>query len=181
MTNEGFMESLNQNIPTTNMNNIIHEGHEYKQEQQMKKQMLKRKQNGRMNLAKQLLLPNDAAVDEVINTYDNVLTVGLSTAGVSSTKIQQAIPMLIADLAVLSQQERDYPVDFGDGMVANNSSQYMAYSTQKLKAGLVNDPTFFEMLKSIQEGNYDAYRIKTMDGKLYKKSKELSRNIYNFR
>ena len=89
--------------------------------------------------------------------------------------------MLIADLAVISQQERNYPVDFGDGKVANNSSEYMAYSTQKLKAGLINDPTYFEMLKAIQEGNYDAYRIKTMDGKLYNKSKQLSKDIYNFK
>ena len=188
MTNMAMLESLNKNIPTTDMNNIISEGHDYNQEQQMKKQMLKRKQSGKMNLAKQFALPPNVEPDEIINTYDKVLTVGLSSAGVNSTKIQQAIPMLIADLAVISQQERSYPFDFTPNepdpkkkTIANNPSQYMAYSTQILKAGIMNDSAYFEMLKAINEGNYDAYRIKTMDGSMYRKSKKLSKDIYNFR
>jgi hypothetical protein len=125
-------------------------------------------------------LPDAPALDQVINAYDQSLTVGLGTAGVSSRKIQQAVPMIISDLYILSRQERTYPHEFGDGAVANNSSEYMAYSAKKLKSGLINDPNFSEMLNAIQEGNYDAYSQSTMSDKMRKQSRIISKGISKY-
>lgn len=125
-------------------------------------------------------LPDAPALEQVINAYDQSLTVGLGTAGVNSSKIQQALPMIISDLFVLSRQERTYPHSFGDGTVANNSSEYMAYSARKLKSGLINDPNFSEMLNSIQEGNYDAYSKQTMSDMMRKQSRRISKGISKY-
>ena len=65
--------------------------------------------------------------------------------------------------------------------VANNASEYMAYSAQKLKAGLVNnDPSFAAMLEAIKTGNYDGYSQSIMDPKGYKQSRNISKSISQY-
>ena len=171
---------INQNIPSENLNNVKKQMINYEQEVNLNKLSEKRKISNSLKLQKQMNLPDNAALDQVINAYDQSLTVGLGTAGVNSSKIQQALPMIISDLFVLSRQERAYPHQFGDGTVANNPSEYMAYSARRLKSGLINDPNFAEMLNSIQEGNYNVYSQSTMNNTMYKQSKRISKLISKY-
>tara|TARA_R100000900_G_scaffold11175_2_gene10135 strand:- start:1038 stop:3065 length:2028 start_codon:yes stop_codon:yes gene_type:complete len=172
--------AINQNVPSDNLNNVKRQMINYEQGVSLNKMAEKRKVSNSLKLQKQMNLPDAPALEQVINAYDQSLTVGLGTAGVNSSKIQQALPMLISDLFVLSRQERAYPHSFGDGTVANNSSEYMAYSARKLKSGLINDPNFSEMLNSIQEGNYDAYSKQTMSDMMRKQSRRISKGISKY-
>ena len=138
-------------------------------------------------LVKQLNLPDDAKLNEVISAYDQSLAVGLGTAGVQSGKIQQVIPMMIADLYVASQKQEEFPVVIekdpqgNPTKVARDSYELMAYRTQQLKMGLIRQmPGFEAMLESIKTGNYDHYRKSTMDGKQYAASKKLSKEISQY-
>ena len=112
---------------------------------------------------------------------------GLGIANIPHTKIQQAVPLIISDLYVNSQQSREYHVVMeqdGQGnpiKVANNASEYMAYSAQKLKAGLVNnDPSFSAMLEAIKTGNYDSYSQSIMKQNNYKQSRNISKSISQY-
>jgi len=171
---------INQNVSSENLNNVKKQMINYDQEVSLNKLSEKRKISNSLKLQKQMNLPDEPALNQVMNAYDQSLTVGLGTAGVNSGKIQQALPMIISDLFVLSRQERTYPHEFGDGTIANNPSEYMALSTRKLKSGLINDPNFSEMLNAIQEGNYDAYSQSTMSDLMRKQSRIISKGISKY-
>ena len=171
---------INQNVSSENLNNVKKQMINYDQEVSLNKLSEKRKISNSLKLQKQMNLPDEPALNQVMNAYDQSLTVGLGTAGVNSGKIQQALPMIISDLFVLSRQERTYPHEFGDGTIANNPSEYMALSTRKLKSGLINDPNFSEMLNAIQEGNYDAYSQSTMSDLMRKQSRTISKGISKY-
>ena len=179
--------AINENINSENLNKVKGQMASYNQESEHKKHAAKRKLSNSAKLQKQLLLPDDAAVSQVVGAYDQSLTIGLGMANVPARKIQQVMPMIISDLYVNSQQPREYPVvmeEDGQGnatKVANNSSEYMAYSAQKLKAGLVNnDPSFEAMLEAIKTGNYDSYSQSIMKGNNYKQSRNISKSISQY-
>ena len=66
-------------------------------------------------------------------------------------------------------------------MVARNPSEYMAYSTQILKTGLVsNSSNIMDMLKAIQDGNYDMYSQSVLSSKDYKISRKISKSISQY-
>ena len=132
-------------------------------------------------------IPDEASLKEVAVAYDKSLSVGLSSAGVPSAKIQQAIPLVMADLFVNSRQERNYPVTIEQDSqgnptkVAYNPSEYMAYKTQHLKTALINgSPGFEAMLEAIKTGNYDAYRETAMDKTSYNLGKRVSRELSKY-
>ena len=173
--------AINEMIPADNLNKVKGQMADYEQQLAHTQYANKRKAANNALLQKQLNLPNAPAVDQLLSGYDKSLTVGLSMANVSSRKVQQAIPMIISDLYVESQRQREYPVEMGPGMIANSPSEYMAYSTQILKTGLSNNaPSVLEMLKAIQEGNYDTYSQTVMPQKDYRISRSISKNISKY-
>ena len=179
--------AINQNISSENLNRVKGQMASYEQQAEHQKHAAKRKLSNSVKLQKQLDLPGDAEVNQVVSAYDQSLTIGLGMANVPATKIQQVIPMIISDLYVNSQQPREYPVVMeqdGQGnatKVANNASEYMAYSAQKLKSGLVNnDPSFAAMLEAIKTGNYDTYSQSIMNPKGYKQSRNISKSISQY-
>tara|TARA_R100000655_G_scaffold77245_4_gene116324 strand:- start:8492 stop:10540 length:2049 start_codon:yes stop_codon:yes gene_type:complete len=179
--------AINQNVNSENINRVKGQMASYSQELAHKKHAEKRRVTNSIKLQKQLDLPDDAAVNQVVSAYDQSLTIGLGMANVSATKIQQVMPMIISDLYVNSRQPREYPIvmeEDGQGnptMVANNASEYMAYSAQKLKAGLVNnDPNFTAMLEAIKTGKYDAYSESIMTPVGYKQSRSISKSITQY-
>ena len=128
----------------------------YEQEAQHRAHGEKRKIANASKLQKQLQLPDSPAVDQVVNAYDQTMTIGLGMANVPSRKIQQAMPMIISDLYVASREKREYPFVMSTDEkgnpteIGNNDSEYMAYSAQKLKHALINnDPAFAAMLEAI--------------------------------
>jgi hypothetical protein len=179
--------AINENVSSENLNRVKGQMASYEQQAAHQKHAAKRKLSNSVKLQKQLDLPGDAAVSQVVNAYDQSLTIGLGMANVPARKIQQVMPMMISDLYVNSKQPRQYPVVMeqdGQGnatMVANNASEYMAYSAQKLKSGLVNnDPSFAAMLEAIKTGNYDTYSESIMDPKGYKQSRNISKSISQY-
>ena len=134
-----------------------------------------------------LNLPNDAAVDEVIGAYSQNLSVGLLNAGVSNKKTNAVMPMLISDIYIESQKPREYPFIMEKdqkGMptiVAENSSQYMAHYTQKLKLGL-NSGQMPDMLEAINGGPsaYDKWRKSRLDKSSIGKTNYLSRTMAKY-
>tara|TARA_R100000654_G_scaffold22651_1_gene44862 strand:- start:9849 stop:11897 length:2049 start_codon:yes stop_codon:yes gene_type:complete len=138
-------------------------------------------------LLKQMKLDSQNELDEIVARYDNSLGIGLSTAGVPTNKIQQAIPMIIADLYVNSQKQKDFPVVLERDAQGNptkqatNPYQLMAFQAQQLKYGLINRMEGFDlMLEAIKQGNYDAYRKGSLDPQSYKASKGLGRRISQY-
>ena len=134
-----------------------------------------------------LQLPDDADLNKVVDTYDQTLTIGLGLANVPSSRIQQTVPLILSNLYVNSRESREYPVVMtrdakgNPTEVAHNSSQYMAYQTRKLKAGLISgDPSFAAMLEAIKTGNYSAYSKSIMDKNLYNQSKSMSRALSKY-
>ena len=179
--------AINQNVSAENLNRVKGQMASYEQQAEHQKHAAKRKLSNSVKLQKQLALPDDAAVNQVVSAYDQSLTIGLGMANVPATKIQQVMPMIISDLYVNSRQPREYPIVMeqdGQGkptMVANNASEYMAYSAQKLKAGLVNnDPSFADMLTAIKTGNYDEYSQSIMKQNNYKQSRNISKSISQY-
>ena len=180
--------AINQNVKSDDLNQVKGQMATYEQEVSRNKLADKRKQANSLKLQKQLQLPDDAAVNQVINAYDQSLTIGLGMANIPSKKIQQVMPMIISDLYVNSRQPREYPFDMTPEQqdprkktIANNSSEYMAYQAQKLKAGLTgNDPNFAAMLEAIKTGNYDNYSQSIMPNVNYKQSRSISKSISKY-
>ena len=172
--------ALNEKIDSTDLNRVKTQMATYEQSLAQKTYNNKRRASSNAILQKQMNLPSAPAVDEFIGAYDQSLSIGLGMANVPSAKIQKAIPLLMSDLYVDSRQEREYPVQIGD-KVARNSSEYMALSTQVLKKGLINgSPGVLDMLKAIQEGNYDVYSQGIMPENRYKQSRKLSKQISQY-
>jgi len=172
---------INESVDSENLNQVKNQMATYEQQVAQKTYNNKRQIANGAILQKQMQLPNEAAVGQIVNAYDQSLSIGLGMANVPSRKVQQAIPLLMSDLYIESIQEREYPIKLGENMVANNSSQYMAYSTQILKKGLINgSPQVADMLKAIKEGNYDIYSQSIMPEKTYKKSRSLSKTISKY-
>ena len=180
--------AINQNVSAENLNRVKGQMASYEQQAAHQKHAAKRKKTNSLKLQKQLELPDDAAVNQVVSAYDQSLTIGLGMANVPATKIQQVMPMIISDLYVNSRQPREYPFDMTPEQedprkktIANNASEYMAYQAQKLKAGLVNnDPSFADMLTAIKTGNYDEYSQSIMKLKNYKQSRNISKSISQY-
>ena len=172
--------ALNEKIDSEDINRVKTQMATYEQAAAQKEYNNKRRMASNAILQKQMNLPSVTAVDEFIGAYDQSLSIGLGMANVPSKKIQQAIPLLMADLYVDSQQEREYPVQIGN-QTARNSSEYMALSTQVLKKGLINQsPGVLDMLKAIQEGTYDVYSQSIMPENTYNKSRKLSKQISQY-
>jgi len=172
--------ALNEKVDSTDLNRVKTQMATYEQSLAQKTYNNKRRASGNAILQKQMNLPSAPAVDEFIGAYDQSLSIGLGMANVPSAKIQKAIPLLMSDLYVDSRQEREYPVQIGD-KVARNSSEYMALSTQVLKKGLIDgNPGVLDMLKAIQEGNYDVYSQGIMPENRYKQSRKLSKQISQY-
>ena len=172
--------ALNEKIDSEDINRVKTQMATYEQAAAQKEYNNKRRMASNAILQKQMNLPSVPAVDEFIGAYDQSLSIGLGMANVPSKKIQQAIPLLMADLYVDSQQEREYPVQIGN-QTARNSSEYMALSTQVLKKGLINQsPGVLDMLKAIQEGTYDVYSQSIMPENTYNKSRKLSKQISQY-
>lgn len=179
---------LNDRISAENLNEVKGQMADYEQQLAHTQYANKRKLANNAILQKQLNLPNPESVDQLVGAYDKSLTVGLSMANVSARRIQQAMPMIMSDLYVESQRQREYPHDFTPNetdpnkkMVARNPSEYMAYSTQILKTGLVsNSSNIMDMLKAIQDGNYDMYSQSVLSSKDYKISRKISKSISQY-
>tara|TARA_R110001632_G_scaffold5934_2_gene24089 strand:+ start:16272 stop:18293 length:2022 start_codon:yes stop_codon:yes gene_type:complete len=173
--------AINKAIPSEDLNNVKNQNVKYEQQLANKTHSNKRKLANSALLRKQLSLPDDASVEKVVNAYDQSLSIGLGMANVPSKKIQQAIPLLMSDLYVASQEKREYPIKLGENMVARNSSEYMAYSTQILKKGLIDkSSSVMDMLEAIKKGNYDAWSQTAMPESLYNNSRRISKSIVKY-
>ena len=179
--------AINKSIDSEDLNKVLNENATYEQriaqEAYGKIDQAKREKR----LVKMMDLPDEASLKEVAIAYDKSLSVGLSTAGVPSAKIQQAIPLIMADLFVNSRQEREYPfvvekdLQGNPTKVAYNPSEYMAYKTQHLKTALINgSPGFEAMLEAIKTGDYDAYRETSMDKKSRTTGKKVARELSKY-
>ena len=179
---------LNEAIPSEDLNKIKTQMITYEQEVQHRAHGERRKIANESKLQKQLQLPDSPAVDQVVNAYDQTLTIGLGMANVPARKIQQVMPMIISDLYVASREEREYPFDMTPHeqdprkkTIANNASEYMAHSAQTLKHALINNnPAFAAMLEAIKTGDYDNYSQTILNKKTYKASRNLSRSISKY-
>lgn len=179
--------AINRNIDPEELNTTLNQMADYEQDVEQKSYQAKQKLARQAVLIKQMNLPDEATLGQVVSAYDQSLTIGLGTAGVPASKIQAAMPMIIADLYVNSQKQKEFPVVVESDpqgnpiKVANDAYELMAYRTQQLKIGLIRKNTGFEaMLQAIREGNYDAYRKSTMDKPTYNASKQLSKGISQY-
>jgi len=179
--------AINRNIDPKELNTTLNQMADYEQDVEQKSYQAKQQLARQAVLIKQMNLPDEATLGQVVSAYDQSLTIGLGTAGVPASKIQAAIPMIIADLRVSSQKQKEFPVVVESDpqgnpiKVANDAYELMAYRTQQLKIGLIRKNTGFEaMLQAIREGNYDAYRKSTMDKSTYNASKQLSKGISQY-
>ena len=179
--------AINRNIDPEELNATLNQMADYEQDVEQKSYQAKQQLARQAVLIKQMNLPDEATLGQVVSAYDQSLTIGLGTAGVPASKIQAAIPMIIADLYVNSRKQKEFPVVVESDpqgnpiKVANDAYELMAYRTQQLKIGLIRKNTGFEaMLQAIREGNYDAYRKSTMDKSTYNASKQLSKGISQY-
>ena len=179
--------TLNKYIKSDRINEVKGQIATYEQRLAQDELAVKRKASNELKLQKYLDLPTTASVPEVIDAYDQTLTVGLGIANVPSSKIQQAVPLILTDLYVNSREAREYPVVMtrdakgNPTEVANNSSEYMAYQTKKLKQGLASgDPSFEAMLEAIKTGNYDGYSRQIMNKNLYNSSRRITRSLLKY-
>ena len=179
--------AINRNIDPKELNTTLNQMADYEQDVEQKSYQAKQQLARQAVLIKQMNLPDEATLGQVVAAYDQSLTIGLGTAGVPASKIQAAIPMIIADLRVSSQKQKEFPVVVESDpqgnpiKVANDAYELMAYRTQQLKIGLIRKNKGFEaMLQAIREGNYDAYRKSTMDKATYNASRKLSKELSQY-
>ena len=187
MEDPNLQATINKSVDSTDLNNVLNQMATYEEEIAHKQYQNKRKLVDGAKIQKQMNLPDDAAVSQVVNAYDQSLTVGLATAGIPSKKIEQAIPMIIADLYLASQEQKEFPVVVekdAQGNItkqANTPYELMAYQAQQLKIGLTSgNPQFELMLEAIKTGQYNKYRESTSDTKAYNQGKNLARTIQNY-
>jgi len=191
MSQTSMRSSINKNIDPEELNTTLNQMADYDQKVSQAAYATKQKLAREAVLVKQMNLQSSSQLEETISSYDNSLAIGLGTAGVQSRKIQQAIPMLIADLYVASQQQKEFPVTIekdaqGNATkIANNSYELMSFRAEQLKMGLIKKmPGFEAMLDAIKTGNYDKYRRTTMEGARYAEAKQISKDIsqyYNYK
>lgn len=137
-------------------------------------------------LQKRLNLPTNQSLDQFVGAYDKTLSVGLKTNNVSNKNIQTAMPLLMSQLYVESQQPREYgengiPMkNTKDEVIgyAKNSSQYMAYRTKLFTEGLA-EGKFEDMLRAINQGTsaFASYLEANNNKKDFRNIKELTKNI----
>jgi len=145
-----------------------------------------KKEANKNKLRQRLNLPTNQSLDQFVGAYDKTLSVGLKTNNVSNKNIQTAMPLLMSQLYVESQQPRSYgengiPMkNTKDEIIgyAKNSSQYMAYRTKLLTEGLA-EGKFEDMLTAINQGTgaFAAYLELNNNKKDFRNIKELTKNI----
>tara|TARA_B100000519_G_scaffold203419_1_gene226530 strand:+ start:9160 stop:11220 length:2061 start_codon:yes stop_codon:yes gene_type:complete len=180
--------SLNEQINPEKLNEVLGQSGSYEQQMAREKMIAKRQMVANAKLQRQLNMPNPESVEDLVSGYDQTLTVGLGLSRVPAVKIQQAVPMIMSDLFVASQQERTYPYDFNPQetdpskkMIAQNPGQYMAYSAKILQEGLIGgNPAFEAMLTAIKTGNYDEYSQTQYNEKDYKNSRKITKGIIQY-
>ena len=182
--------AIDSNVDSEGLNKTLNRVATYEKKEAQRQYEIKNQDKRKKRLVKMMNLPDEASLKEVAVAYDKSLSVGLSSAGVPSAKIQQAIPLIMADLFVNSRQQKNYPIIIEKDSQGNatktayNPTEYMAYATQRLKTALVtNSPGFEEMLEAIKTGNYNSYRETSMDKKTLntgtRVAKELSKYYNN--
>lgn len=145
-----------------------------------------KKAANRTKLVKRLNLPTDASLDQFVGAYDKTISVGLKTNNVSNKNIQTAMPLLMSQLYVESQQPRSYGKD-GIAMkntkdeiigYAKNSSEFMAYRTKLFTDGLA-EGKFEDMLSAINQGTvaFANYLESNNNKKDFKNIKQLTKDI----
>jgi hypothetical protein len=145
-----------------------------------------KKAANRTKLVARLNLPTDASLDQFVGAYDKTISVGLKTNNVSNKNIQTAMPLLMSQLYVESQQPRSYGKD-GIAMkntkdevigYAKNSSEYMAYRTKLFTEGLA-EGKFEDMLNAINQGTgaFASYLEANNNKKDFKNIKQLTKDI----
>ena len=182
LSNADVQISINEQFDKAKYNEVKSEMIDADKRQKINAKKIKNQAVLKSKLAFNLNLPNDAAVDEVVDAYSQNLSVGLLNAGVTNKKTNAVMPMLISDIYIESQKPREYPFVMETDqnnrptIVANNSSEYMAHYTQKLKLGL-NTGLFPDMLEAINGGPtaYDTWRKSKMDKSTVGKTNYLSR------
>jgi len=187
MGQTSIQSAINRNISSEELNKTLNQMADYEQKSAQKAYQVKQQLSREAVLVKQMNLPDNAKLNEVVSAYDQSLSIGLGTAGVQSRKIQQVIPMMIADLYVASQKQEEFPIVIekdaqgNPTKQANDPYELMAYRTQQLKIGLIKGmPGFESMLEAIKSGNYDSYRKNTMDSKSYNAAKKISKGISQY-
>mgnify|MGYP003108646280 FL=1 len=187
MSSSSVNMSINDHLQTDKLETVLNDQAIYEQRKARNDYYEAQKVKDELKLQKLLNQSNQQDVDKIINSYDQQLTVGLGMASIPSVQIQQAVPLLMADLYLDSQQDRAYPFDFTPNetdpnkkRIANNSGEYMAYSTMFLKEGLTNgNPQYKAMLDAIRNGNYNAYSRTIYGEKEYNQRRNLSKQIIN--
>jgi len=185
LADTNVLTKLNEKVNPEKLNEVLGQTATYEQKVARDKMVSKRKMVANAKLQRTLNMPDIETTDQLINGYDQSLTVSLGLSQVSATKIQQVVPLIMSDLYVTSQKERTYPYDLTPGetdpskkMIAQSPGQYMAYSAKILREGLISgNPSFNEMLKAIKTGEYDSYSATIYDEKTRKKSRVLSKQI----
>lgn len=173
--------ALNERFPANDLNNVKTQNIEYKKELEHKNYQNKRVDALKSKIVKQLDLPNAASVDQVINAYDQTLSIGLKLANVPNKKVDAVVPLIISDLYVNSRQPREYPFKIDSETTANNPTEYMAHMAKKFKFGLQNNQ-IPGLLEAINKGPsaYDEWRKRNLDDKSYKQTSILSRNLAKY-
>ncbi len=180
--------AINEQIDTENLEEVLMDQGTYEQRRDQNKIIEAKRKVDTERLQKALGQPDKKSVDQIVNGYDQQLTVGLSMASVPSVQIQQAVPLIMSDLYVDSQQERKYPFDFTPNeqdpnkkRIANGPGEYMAYSTMALKEGLVSgNQSYAAMLESIRTGNYNKYSRTLYSEADFQKRRNLSKQIIKY-
>jgi len=185
MGNYGVRERLQQEMPLDDTSDALNKAATYEKRKAENDYFAQKKVANQIRLQQMLEQPDEKSTEQLVNGYDQQLTVTLGMSGVASGQIQQAIPLLIADLYVDSQLKRTYPFDFTPNesdprkkKIANSPGEYMAYATMQLKEGLMSgNPAYQAMLEAIRTGNYNQFSRTLYDGKSFKKRRMLSKQI----
>ena len=180
--------AINKQIDTEDMEEVLTDQANYEERRANNKMIAAKRAAGELRLQKALGQPDEKSVSDIVNGYDQQLTVGLSMASVPSVQIQQAVPLIMADLYLDSQQERTYPFDFTPNeqdpnkkRIANNPGEYMAYSTMALKEGLLSGGQGYSaMLEAIRTGNYNKFSRTLYSESDFQKRRNLSKQIIKY-
>ena len=188
LSSSSVQMAINKQIDTEDLEEVLMDQGTYEQRRDQNKMIEAKRAADLLRLQKALDQPDKKSVDQIVNGYDQQLTVGLSMASVPSAQIQQAVPLIMSDLYVDSQQERNYPFDFTPNeqdpskkRIANGPGEYMAYSTMALKEGLVSgNQSYAAMLEAIRSGNYNKYSRTLYSESDFQKRRNLSKRIIKY-
>ncbi len=136
--NPRIAEALNQVVDKDSMNRTRTQEINLEKKTKLRARTNKNIEASKQKLAVQMAAGDSKNFEVIANAYDENMTIGLKMAGVKTGKIQAAMPLIMSNLYVNSQQPRTYPFTFKDGTTVQSAGQYMAVSARMIRKALTD-------------------------------------------